>query len=87
MRLARVPGSPRPARSPGGPDDGAGSLSLGGILRRMGLAAFFIVVAAFVILASFGVELWTDVIWYQSVGFDGVFWTRLAAQAAQTLKL
>ncbi len=31
-------------------------------------------------LFSFGLDLWTDALWYQSVGFDGVFWTRLGAQ-------
>ena len=28
-----------------------------------------------------GIDLWTDAIWYRSVGFDSVFWTRLGAQA------
>ena len=31
-------------------------------------------------LFSFGLDLWTDALWYQSVGFDAVFWTRLGAQ-------
>ena len=31
-------------------------------------------------LFSVGLDLWTDALWYQSVGFDGVFWTRLGAQ-------
>ncbi len=30
---------------------------------------------------SFGLDLWTDALWYGSVGFDAVFWTRLSAQA------
>jgi uncharacterized membrane protein (UPF0182 family) len=29
---------------------------------------------------SVGVGIWTDAIWYQSVGFAGVFWTRLGSQ-------
>ena len=33
------------------------------------------------LLAGFGIDLWTDALWYQTVGFDGVFWTRLSAQA------
>jgi uncharacterized protein len=40
--------------------------------------------AALVLILLFGagiLEFWTDVIWYQSVGFDGVFWTRVAAGA------
>jgi len=32
-------------------------------------------------LFSFGLDLWTDALWYRSVGFDAVFWTRLGAQA------
>ena len=35
---------------------------------------------ALFVLFSFGLDLWTDALWYQSVGFDGVFWTRLGAQ-------
>ena len=27
-----------------------------------------------------GIELWTDVLWYRSVGFETVLWTRLGAQ-------
>ena len=27
-----------------------------------------------------GIQLWTDAIWYRSVGYDQVFWTRLGAQ-------
>ncbi|MBF8290502.1 MAG: hypothetical protein HW391_1470 [Chloroflexi bacterium] len=37
---------------------------------------------AFAFLFGTGVlEFWTDVVWYRSVGFDGVFWTRLTAGA------
>jgi uncharacterized membrane protein (UPF0182 family) len=32
-------------------------------------------------LAGTGIDLWTDATWYKSVGFDGVFWTRLGGQA------
>ena len=32
-------------------------------------------------LFSFGLDLWTDALWFHSVGFDGVFWTRIGAQA------
>lgn len=75
------PRGPRPPRPAGGPDDGAGAISLGGILRRMGLTLFIVVAAGVVLIAGFGVDLWTDVIWYSSVGFDDVFWTRLTSQA------
>ena len=40
-----------------------------------------IVVLALFVLFSFGLDLWTDALWYQSVGFDAVFWTRIGAQA------
>ena len=32
------------------------------------------------LLFSIGIDLWTDALWFQSVGFDAVFWTRLTAQ-------
>ena len=32
-------------------------------------------------LFAAGIDLWTDAIWYKSVGFDSVFWTRLGVQA------
>ncbi len=63
----------------GGPNDG-GELGLKGILRRVGLGIAIVVIALIVFLASVGVDLWTDAIWFQSVGFDSVFWTRLGAQ-------
>ena len=37
-------------------------------------------ILALIFVLSFGLELWTDALWYQSVGFDPVFWTRLTAQ-------
>ena len=50
-----------------GPAGGSGSTS--------------IVVAVIVIflLFSVGIDLWTDALWFRSVGFDSVFWTRVAA--------
>ena len=50
------------------------------MLRRLGLAAVGIVIVAIVFLASVGIDLWTDIIWYQSVGFESVLWTRLGSQ-------
>ena len=40
------------------------------------------VIVAFVLLSSTVLDLWTDALWFKSVGFDGVFWTRIGAQAA-----
>ena len=71
---------PQPIRSrrrPGGPDDGAGM----GRGRRFGI---WVMVAAFIalfLLFTFGIDLWTDALWYASVQFDDVFWTRVGAQA------
>ncbi|MGK2851796.1 MAG: UPF0182 family membrane protein, partial [Candidatus Limnocylindrales bacterium] len=40
------------------------------------------ILLAFIVLSGVGVDLWTDALWYRSVGFDPVFWTRLGAQVA-----
>lgn len=34
---------------------------------------------ALFMFVSFGVEFWTDVLWYRSVGFESVMWTRVWA--------
>jgi uncharacterized protein len=77
-------GGSRPPKGPGtkvgGPDDGARPPSIGSIFRRLGLAAVGIIVLLVILLASVGIDLWTDVIWYQSVGFVNVLTTRLGAQ-------
>jgi uncharacterized protein len=79
--FAAPPRRPRPEAPVGGPDDGAGPPSLRTILRRVGLGVVIVVIALIVILAGSGIDLWTDAIWYRSVGFDAVFWTRLGSQA------
>ena len=35
-----------------------------------------LVIAFVVLMLAFGIELWTDAIWFKSVGYDQVFWTR-----------
>jgi uncharacterized membrane protein (UPF0182 family) len=63
---------PRPLRQPGG---------RGPSMRRQVGTVVAIIVALFVILMlAFGVELWTDAIWYRSVGYDAVFWRRFWVQ-------
>ena len=74
------PSGPRPAAPVGGPSDGARPPSIRVILRRVGLAVVLVAIGFVVFLAGAGIDLWTDSIWYQSVGFDSVFWTRLGAQ-------
>jgi uncharacterized protein len=68
---------------PGGPNDGAPP-------RRRGFGSFGpqvllvvvgIILLAAVLLVGSGVDLATNAIWFQSVGFDSVFWTRLTGQA------
>ena len=73
------PRDPRPSPV-GGPDDGAEPPSLKTILRRVGLVAVLVVVGLLIMVAGSGIDLWTDAIWYKSIGFDSVFWTRIGAQ-------
>jgi len=47
--------------------------------RRFGIAAFALIALAVFLLFSVGLDLWTDALWYTSVGFDSVFWTRVLA--------
>jgi uncharacterized membrane protein (UPF0182 family) len=66
--LGRPPIRPRVVRNRGG-----------GSNRRL-----YVLVAIFAIVLLFGsgaIEFWTDAIWFKSVGFDGVFWTRVGATA------
>ncbi|MFL5677249.1 MAG: UPF0182 family protein [Chloroflexota bacterium] len=68
----------RRGRGPGGPDDGRpGRAARMG--RRIGIGLGIAAVLASFLLFSFGIDLWTDALWYQSVGFDPVFWTRITA--------
>ena len=69
-------GRPPRGRGPGGPRDGSGSRAARAG-RRFGLGAIVLVAFALFLLFSIGLDLWTDALWYVSVGFDPVFWTRL----------
>jgi hypothetical protein len=76
-------GGPPRRRGPGGPNDGGGFRS--GIRRAgrtAGLTIGVFAVLAIITLFAIGIELWTDALWYQSVGYDAVFWTRIGAQVA-----
>jgi hypothetical protein len=70
---------PPPPRAPrtgvGGPRDGGFS-----IRSRLTTVVVVVVVIFVVLMLVVGIDLWTDVIWYRSVGFDQVFWTRLGTQ-------
>lgn len=65
----------------GGPNDGARPPSLRALMRRLGTAAVVIGVFVVLTLVAVGVDFVTDVMWFQSVGFEDVFWTRLTAEA------
>ncbi len=78
-------GGPRGPRPPGrtrvrvaGSGDGPG---LGDRLRGFGLLAVVVAILLVAVFAGVVLDLWTDAIWFRSVGFDAVFWTRLGAQA------
>ena len=69
-------------RGPGGPNDGGGIGSrLGRVGRNMALVIAVLLALAVISLFAVGIELWTDALWFQSVGYDAVFWTRITAQA------
>jgi len=86
----RPPAGGGRGRGSGGPGGGGGSAGdgdrpgLGATLRvaapRLLLAVAIILIVLLLTLAGTGVDLWTDAIWYRSVGFDSVFWTRLGTQ-------
>ncbi len=67
-----------PGRGPGGPNDGAPGRA-GRAGRRLGLYAIVGGVIAVFLLFSVGIDLWTDALWFRSVGFDSIFWTRVGA--------
>ena len=71
-------GGPPRRRGPGGPDDGAGSRA-GRAGRRFGVGLLLLGLLVVILLFSFGIDLWTDALWFLSIGFDSVFWTRLIA--------
>ncbi|HEY8636751.1 MAG TPA: UPF0182 family protein, partial [Candidatus Limnocylindrales bacterium] len=71
-------GGPPRGRRPGGPNDGSGSRA-GRAGRRFGVGLVILAIVAIFLLFSFGIDLWTDALWFVSIGFDSVFWTRLVA--------
>jgi uncharacterized protein len=77
-------GGGRPPRRPvGGPNDGGSWRTR---LRGLGPQVLLVVVGLILFAAVFvvgtGLDIVTDAAWYQSVGYDSVFWTRLGAQVA-----
>ena len=71
----RPPRGRRRRRTAGGPGDGGPS-----IRRQVALGIVVVLVIFVVLMAVVGLELWTDAIWYTSVGFGDVFFSRLRMQ-------
>jgi uncharacterized membrane protein (UPF0182 family) len=77
-RADRDTGRPRrPPRPTAVDGDGGGRGRRG---RRIGLYLAIGVILLIIVGSGVLLDLWTDALWYQSVGFDTVFWTRLGAQ-------
>ena len=75
-------GGPRsggPGASRSGPPRARRTASSGPSAR---LWAFGAIVVLILVFGAGLLEFWTDAIWYRSVGFDAVFWTRIGAGAA-----
>ena len=87
--------APRPIRRPAGPGSGPRrggpgrpvrpirTASDGGgrsLRRRLTISVAVILGVFILVMLVAGIQLWTDAIWYRSVGYDQVFWTRLGAQ-------
>ncbi|HEY7936423.1 MAG TPA: UPF0182 family protein [Candidatus Limnocylindrales bacterium] len=68
---------PRPRLVVGGPNDGSSS---GGRVRNFGLGFVGLAIVVVIILLGVGVSFLTDAIWFKSVGFESVFWTRVTTQ-------
>jgi uncharacterized membrane protein (UPF0182 family) len=70
-----------PRRPPGGPNDGGSFRQrLGAAGPQVLLAVVGLILFAAVFLIGVGLDVATDAIWFKSVGFDPVFWTRLGSQ-------
>ena len=70
----------RGRRPPGGPTDGddlGDRAARAG--RRFGMIFIGLVLVGILLLFIVGIDIWTDALWFQSVGFDPVFWTRVGA--------
>jgi hypothetical protein len=71
-------GGDRPPPRPIRPPRGAGP----SIRRQVALIVAIILALVVIALLVFGVDLWTDAIWFTSVGYDDVFWRRVWVQVA-----
>lgn len=76
----RGAGGGRDGGRPGGPRGPGLGPALRTAAPRFALALVILLIALVLGLAGVGVDLVTDAIWFRSVGFDSVFWTRLGTQ-------
>src|ERR1700704_3734999 len=74
------PGGRGPRRPVGGPEDGAGE-GRPGMGPRIGLFIAIAIVVLVLLLGGTIITFVTDAIWFRSVGFESVFWTRIGTQA------
>ncbi len=79
-RGRRGGGGRPPGRTVGGPNDGGSRRRMGGLGPQVLLLIVGLILFAAVFLVGVGLDVATDAIWFKSVGFDPVFWTRLGAQ-------
>lgn len=77
-RDTRIPREPRMTGGGGGRPPARPSL--GGTIRRFALGAILVVIVAIVLLAGSVIDLLTDALWFDSVGYSDVFWARIRAQ-------
>jgi uncharacterized membrane protein (UPF0182 family) len=70
----------RRARGAGGDGRGDGPGPIGQAMRRLGCVGLVLVLGLVLGLAAFGIDLWTDAIWFRTVGFESVFWTRIGTE-------
>ncbi len=61
-------------------EGGRPGIGCGLVLGILGVVLFLVFV-----VGGFVLDLWTDAIWFTSVGYDAVFWTRIGTQVALLL--
>ncbi|WP_246858570.1 UPF0182 family protein [Citricoccus sp. SGAir0253] len=72
------PGGPRRPGEPGRPgNDGGARSASGGPRRPSALVLTVVVVAALVVLFMFFAGVYSDVLWYNQIGYSEVFWTEI----------
>lgn len=76
LRRRRGGGRRRGGPPPGGPADGSPSRGFRAG-RAIAIVGFVVVLLAFFGFFGAILDIWTDAIWFSSIGYDAVFWTRI----------